>query len=205
MANLYDTILECETNDTLLNLLEPNKLVVESNSQFRYSRHNELVFESRNDTMHNDIIILSEKFPCEVFTAIYYEIEAYDETKIHYYRYTDGKVDFLGFVPKYNWTNHEYILKTIGRDDFSRLWSRIRKYLFRLDQTRESILDGELRVDNLDNHYDQSVTSYITISAECDNIKLSVEKTRNFNLYFKGYQRESVFDNWEEIYENLPF
>ena len=71
MENLYYTILDCETSDTLLNLMDPEKLIVETKSQFSYSKQNELIFESQNDTMHKDIILLSEKIPEEVFTAIY--------------------------------------------------------------------------------------------------------------------------------------
>ena len=209
MANLFDTILECETNGTLLNLMDPEKLIVETNSAFGYSEHNELVFKSRRETMHNDIILLSEKFPREVFTAIYYDHEIYEETKFHYYRYEDGKSEFLGYIPKYTWENHGPIIGAMGREVFDKLWKRIRKYLFRLDQTRESILDGELRVDILDNHYDQCVTSYVTIFAEHENFRLSVEKTKQLNLYFRGYQRDSELEDWIEIFESqnneLPF
>jgi len=209
MANIYDTILECETSDTLLNLLDPEKLIVDTNSQFGYSRYNELGFESQSETMHKDIILLSEKFPREVFTAVYFDHELYEETKFHYYRYEDGKSEFLGYIPRYNWENHGPILKAFGDDEFKKLWLRIRKYLFRLDQTRESILDGELRVDILENHYDQCVTSYVTMFAEHENFRLSVEKTKKSNLYFRGYRRDSEFEDWKEIFEsqnnNLPF
>jgi len=209
MANLYDTILECETNDTLLNLLDPKKIIANTWSEFSYSEHNELVFESRNETMHEDIILLSEKFPMEVFTAVYYDHEIYEETKFHYHRYEDGEVEFLGYIPRYNWKNHRPIIEAMGREVFDKLWKRIRKYLFRLDQTRESILDGELRIDILENHYDQCVTSYVTIFAEHENFRLSVEKTKKSNLYFRGYQRDSEFEDWIEIFESqnhgLPF
>ena len=211
MANLYDTILECVTNDELLNLMDPKKIIAKTWSEFRFSRHNELVFESRDDTMHEDIISLSEKFPNEVFTAIYYEIEGYDETQVHYYRYRDGKIEFLGYIPKYTWNNYEQIIKAFGKDVFNKLWKRIRKYLYRLDQTKESILDGGLRINILENHNDQCVSSFVTVFAEHENFRMSVEKTKNSELHFRGYQRDSALEDWKEICStvdndvNLPF
>lgn len=202
MANYYDTLLECVTNDELLNLTDPNKIIDETWSEFRFSRHNELFFESRNETLHEDIISLSEKFPNEVFTAIYYDIEDRDETPAHYYRYRDGKTEFLGFIHNYTWKDHEPISKAFGKDVFHKLWKRIRQYLLRLDQTKESILDGELRIDILENHYDQCVSSFVTVYAEHENFRMSVEKTKNSELHFRGYHRNSEFEAWEEIIEN---
>jgi hypothetical protein len=54
MANIYDTILECVTNDELLSLMDPQKIIAKTWSVFSYLRNNEMVFESRNETMHED-------------------------------------------------------------------------------------------------------------------------------------------------------
>ena len=209
MANIFDTILECETNGTLLNLMDPEKLIVETNSAFGYSEHNQLVFESRNETMHEDIILLSEKIPEEVFTAIYYDHELYEETQFHYYRYENGGDEFLGYMPKYSWENYVQTIKASGKEEFDKLWRRIRKYLFWNDKTRGNILDGVLGVHIPENHYDQCVNVNVTVFAELENFRLSVEKTKKSNLYFRGYQRDSELEDWKEIFESqdhgIPF
>ncbi len=209
MENLYYTILDCETSDTLLNLMDPEKLIVETKSQFSYSKQNELIFESQNDTMHKDIILLSEKIPEEVFTAIYYKTEVNNETQFNLGRYENGSDEFLGYMPKYAWENYVEIIKASGEEEFYNLWKRIRKYLFWNDETRGNILDGVLGGPIPHNHYDQCVSVYVSVSAEHENFKITVDKTKNSNLSFRGYQRDSEFKDWKEIFESknycLPF
>lgn len=144
MANYYDTRIECLTNSELLKFIDPKKIIKSTCSKFDFSISDELIFESRNCTMHEDILLLSNKFPREIFLV----------------RYCDS--------PEY-------------------------------DQTKESILDGELNCDILENHYDECVASSVTIHAEFENYKLSVDKTRNSELVLHGYHRNSKAEDWKEI------
>lgn len=199
MANYFDTRLECLTNSELLKFLDPKKIVKSTWTKLRFSICDELVFESRNCTMHEDILLLSEKFPKEVFLARYYDPADYEEALTECYRYEDGKHEFIGYEPNYTFNDHDHIIKVFGEEVSHKLWKRIRRYLFRLDQTNESLLDGELHCDILEHHYDECVTSNVTIHAELENFKLSVDKTRNSELIFHGYQRNSESEDWKEI------
>ena len=69
MENLYDTRLECLTNSELLKFIGPETIIKNTSSEFTFLNIDELVYESRNCTMHDDILLLSESFPTEVFIA----------------------------------------------------------------------------------------------------------------------------------------
>jgi hypothetical protein len=199
MANYFDTRLECLTNNELLKFIDSKKIIKNTWSKLRFSICDELIFESRNCTMHEDILLLSEKFPKEVFLARYYDPADYEEALTECYRYEDGKHEFIGYEPNYTFNDHDHIIKVFGEEVAHKLWKRIRRYLFRLDQTNESLLDGELHCDILEHHYDECVTSSVTIHAEYENFKLSVDKHRNSELIFHGYQRDSESEDWKEI------
>jgi hypothetical protein len=212
MSNIYDTRLECVTNYELLKFTDPKKIIINTCSKFRFSVCNDLVFESHNCTMHDDILLFSQKFPREVFLARYYDISEWNIPPALCFRYEDGQHKFIGYEPIYIMKDHELIYDVLGEEIFLKLWKRIKKYLFRLDQTKEYILDGELRCDPLEHHYDDCVSSNVTINAEYENYKLSVEKYRNSELRFHGYKRISPSEEWEEIigfedegYSDCPF
>jgi hypothetical protein len=199
MANYYVTRLECLTNYELLKFIDPKKIIKTTNSKLSYSILDELVFESCNDALHDDILRLSEKFPSEIFLARYYDCPDYEESITECYRYEDGEHEFIGYEPKYTFNDHDHIIKVLGEEVTHKLWKRIRRYLLRLDQTKESLLDGELHCDILEHHFDDCVTSNVTIHAEHENFKLSVDKIRNSELIFHGYQRDSETEDWKEI------
>lgn len=199
MANIYDTRLECFTNYELLKCIDPEKIITKTNSRLQFSIGDELVFETRSTTMHEDILLLSVKFPNEVFLARYYYIDPDSSSPALCVRYNNGKHEFLGYEPDYDWGNYKYILDEFGQDVFHRLWRRIRKYFFRLDQTNENVVTGKVECDILEHHYDECVSSYVTVHAEYKNYKMSVDKYRRSKLCFRGYRRSSESSDWEEI------
>ncbi len=67
MANIYDNHLRCISNPELIKLIDPEKIIQKTTSKFRFKRLDELVYETKRGTMHKDIILLSKKFPNEVF------------------------------------------------------------------------------------------------------------------------------------------
>ena len=92
------------------------------------------------------------------------------------------------------------IYDVLGRDTFLKLWFRVREYLFRLDHTKESLVEGKNdEVDMLEDHYDNCVSSSVTIHAELNNFKLSVDKITNAELIFRGYTRGNENEGWVEI------
>lgn len=201
MANLFNTRLECPTNKELLRIIDPNKIINKTRSEFRFSLVDELVFETRSCTMHEDIVDLSDKFPREIFMVRYYDLcsRLDSDSPGLYVRYEKGKSTFLGYEPQYEWINHEQIIKDFGEEVFYRLHRRIRQYLLRLDYTKKSILTEELECDILEHHFDNCVTSYATIYAEYENFKVSVDKTRNSELTFRGFRRNSPSEEWVEL------
>jgi hypothetical protein len=202
MANLIDTRLECITNYELLKCIDPQKIIIKTNSRFQFSIGDELVFESRWMTMHEDILQLSIKFPNEVFLARYYFIYAECSEPALCVRYINGKHEFLGYEMDYDWGNYQDVLKEFGQDVFHRLWRRVRKYFFRLDETNENVVTGKVECDILEHHFDECVSSYVTVHAEYLNYKMSVDKNRRSKLHFRGYRRSSESGDWEEI--NIP-
>ena len=188
MANIFDTRLECLSNKELLRIIDPNKIINKTCSQFRFSLVDELVFESRSCTMHEDIVDLSLIFPNYVFMARYYDLCAdIDADPIGaFFRYENGNCIFLGYEPFYEWKNHNAILNDFGLEAYYRLRKRIRRYLFRLDHTKESILTEELECDILEHHFDDCVRSHATIYAEYENYKLAVDKLSDSKLNMRG-------------------
>ena len=199
MANIYDTRLECITNYELLKCIDPEKIITKTPSRLQFSIGDELVFESRSTTMHDDILLLSIKFPNEVFLARYYYIDPDSDSPALCVRYINGKDEFLGYEPDYNWGNYKYILNEFGQDVFHRLWRRVRKYFFRLDETNENVITGKVECDILEHHFDECVSSYVTVHAEYQNFKMSVDKNRRSKLHFRGFRRNSESGDWEEI------
>ena len=106
----------------------------------------------------------------------------------------------MGYEPVYKFSDHDYLYVTMGKETLLKLWFRVRDYLYRMDHTKESQMEGEyVYIDMLEDHYDYCVSSSATIHAEVDNFKLSVDKTRTAELFLRGYIRESENEEWIEI------
>jgi len=68
-------------------------------------------------------------------------------------------------------------MEKMGKETMFKLWFRVRDYLFRLDHTKESLIDSEKHhVDMLEDHYDHCVSSSVTVNAEVYNFKLRLIK-----------------------------
>ena len=200
MANIYDSYVRCLTNPQLTTIIDPEKIIKKTNSQFRFKRFDELVYETRWATMHDDIITLSEQFPNDVFRVRYKYVCAQLPQPIECFRYKNGESKFMGYEPNYKFSDHEHLSNAMGQETLLKLWFRIREYLFRLDHTKESLLDGrKYYIDMLEDHYDNCVSSTVTIHAEIDNFKLSVDKIKNAELIIRGFKREHEEANWVEI------
>jgi hypothetical protein len=165
-----------------------------------YRNFDELVYETRWYTMHDDIITLSQKFPDDVFMVRYRDVCTHFPVPNEYYPYKNGKGIFMGYEPVYKFSDHDHLYDSMGKDTLLKLWFRVREYLFRLDHTKESLIEGEkYYVDMLEDHYDYCISSTVTINAEVDNFKLSVDKITNAELILKGYTRGSENEEWVEI------
>lgn len=200
MANIYDSYIRCASNPELIGNIDPEKIIKKTPSQFRFMQFDELVFESRWYTMHNDIIVLSRQFPNDVFMARYRDVCVQYPVPRECYRYKDGEATFMGYEPVYKFSDYDHLYKTMDKKTLLKLWFRVRDYLYRLDHTKESLIEGEYDyVDMLEDHYDHCVSSTVTVHAEVDNFKLSVDKTGNAELFFRGYTRGSENKEWLEI------
>lgn len=201
MANIYETRLECISNEQLLKFVNPSKIIQKTSSELIYRFGNELVFETRRESLHKDILSLSDNFPQEIFHVRYYDIEesVNGNPQGLIFKYKNGMEYFLGYEPNYIYKNPEELIVAFGEDVFFRLWKRARKYLNRLDITKQSLLDDELRCDPIEHHFDDSVSSSISIHVEYGNCKMTVDKLSSYTLIFKGYKRISSSNNWEEI------
>lgn len=200
MANIYDSYIRCTTNPELTRILDPQKIIKKTPSEFRFIHFDELVYETRRYTMHDDIILFSQTFPNEVFMVRYSDVCAHYPVPRECYRYKDGKATFMGYEPVYKFSDHDYLFDTMGKETLLKLWFRVRDYLYRLDHTKESLMEGEyVYIDMLEDHYDYCVSSSVTIHVEVDNFKLSVDKTRTAELFLRGYIRGSENEEWEEI------
>jgi hypothetical protein len=200
MANIYDSYIRCTTNPELTTIIDPEKIIEKTPSQFRFRRLDELVYETRWRTMHKDIIILSERFPNDVFMARYFFIDAFQNSPAECYQYRNGHAKFMGYEPLYKFSDHSHLMDYMGRDTMLKLWFRVKQYLFRLDQTKESLIHGELHyVDMLEDHYDYCIRSTVTVHAEVEKFKLTVDKIKNAELIFRGYTRANESEEWFEI------
>lgn len=200
MANIYDSYLRCISNPELIKLIDPEKIIQKTRSQFRFKRLDELVYETRWGTMHEDIILLSKKLPNDVFMVRYYDICVQEHVPAECYRYQDGRSIFLGYEPVYKFCGYTLHKEEMGEEIMLKLWFRVRDYLFRLDHTKESLIDGKhYYVDMLEDHYDNCISSSVTVHAELDNYKLTVDKTKGAELHFREFKRDSKSSEWIEI------
>ena len=200
MANIYDSYIRCTTNPELTKIIDPEKIIQKTPSQFRFMHFDELVYETKWYTMHEDVILLSKQFPNDVFMARFSDPEAFIPVPRECYRYHNGKAIFMGFEPVYKFSDHDHLYGVMSEETLLKLWSRVRDYLFRLDHTKESLIDGEhYYVDMLEDHYDNCISSSVTIHVELDNYKLTVDKTKGAELFFRGFKRDSKYSEWVEI------
>jgi hypothetical protein len=200
MANIYDSYIKCISNPDFFLFLDPQQIIHQTPSTFLQRNFDELVYETKWSTMHEDIATFSKKFPNQVFMARYSDPESYIPIPKECYRYWNGQNTFLGFEPAYKFPDDIHIYNAMGRDNYFKLWFRVREYLFRLDHTKESLVDGKkYYVDMLEDHFDSCVSSTITVHAEVDNYKLSVDKITNAELNFRGFSRGSKNKEWVEI------
>jgi len=200
MANLYDSYIRCLTNQKLTTIIDPEKIIKTTPSQFRFRRFDELVYETRWFTMHEDIMTLSQQFPNDIFMVRYVDDCVQFPGPIECFRYENGESKFMGYVPNYKFSDHNHLIDALGKDTLLKMWFRVRNYLFRLDHTKESLIEGEeYYVDMLEDHYDYCVSSTVKVHAEVENYKLSVDKIKNAELIFRGYKRENENVEWVEI------
>jgi len=204
MANIYDSYIRCTTNTELTKIIDPEKIIKNTPSKFRFLHFDELVYETKWHTMHEDIITLSNQFPNDVFMARYNDICVHYPEPRECFRYHNGEYKFLGFEPVYKFSNHEHLYDAMGEETLLKLWFRVRDYLFRLDHTKESLVDGEkYYIDILEDHYDNRISSTVTVYAEVNNFKLSVDKITNAELIFRGYTRGIENEEWVEILPDI--
>lgn len=203
MANIYDSYVRCLTNPKLTTKIDPKEIIKKTPSQFRFKRFDELVYETKWCTMHNDIITLSEQYPNDVFMVRFVDVCVQLPEPVECVQYKNGESKFMGYEPNYKFSGHEHLFKVMGQETLLKLWFRIHEYLFRLDHTKESLIDGEeYYVDMLEDHYDNCVSSTVTVHAEVEYFKLSVDKIKHAELIFRGFTRISEKEEWVEILPN---
>lgn len=217
MANYYYSSIRCVSNPELLLLMDPQIFIRKTPSEFIQKNFDELIYETRRYTMHRDIITFSERFPDDEFIARYVDSELQEPMSQEIFWYRNGDSQFVGFEPVYKYSNHDHIYDEMGRETWLKLWNQAREYLFRLDQTKECKdkadrslirLDQETRsmirgdnyyIDSLEDHDHYCVSSSVTVHAEINNFKLSMDKITNAELIFRGYKRGSENEDWVEI------
>jgi len=205
------TVLEC-INPELIS--SGSTFVKESKSELLDVIKGKSHFLTCTNTMDEEIISLSLKFPEETFTAECHWEHLYYDRITYFFEYKNGKCKETAREPGYVFIG-PLVEELPDGEDFSAFRDHVLQYLERLDIVKGA--EEGFRIDKLNNEKDKhGYESYITITYENDQYKwtatkkgisyilVSVEKKQHrIEIQKETADNTRLLAN--EDYDNLPF
>jgi hypothetical protein len=197
MATCYDTLLECKSNNQLLQKIDPRDIIKKTSNTFISCKDGIYYFESAGGALHDDIVELSKEYPDEVFEARIWNPDMY-ASELRTIAYKAGIPEVIKTEPNYGFhTAHlEKILgkETIGR--FMEIAMRYIKAYDKLDNTPE--FDEAIKKEREDKIY-----SFTTVHVENDKFRIEATQRTYSLIEVKGYVKEISTPTpiWKEIKE----
>jgi hypothetical protein len=191
------TILE-STNPELIS--SESTFVRESPSDLLKIQDGKSHFSTWENTMDDEIIELSKKYPEETFIAECHWANEYYDRIIYYFEYRNGKCRELGIKPGY------MVFLIAGNipseEEYSAFRNHVLKYLKRLDIVKKE--DGEFIIDKLNNEKDKNgYESFITIVYENDLYKWTAEKTGISYIRFSVEKKKPKIPRIKELEDKM--
>jgi len=197
MATCYDTLLECKSNNQLLQKIDPRDIIKKTSNTFISCKNGLYYFKSDGGVLHADIVELSKEYPDEVFEARIWNLDLY-ASELRIIVYKAGIPEIVKTEPNYGYQT-AHIEKILGKettDRFMEIAMRYNKAYDKVDNTPE--FNEPIKKEREDKIY-----SYTTIIVENEKFKIEACR-RNYSLIdVKGYVKETPKPNqiWREIQE----
>jgi len=194
MANYYDTLLVCKTDSKLLQKIDPRSLIKESNSEFITCKNGTYHFTTINGTMHESIVVLSEKFPKETFKAKIWNVDCYD-SEIQTIKYKTGVARRTKVKPNYG-----YFISDIEKVMGKKLLRRFMKVALKQIKKIDSIDDAPTNKKG-EKERERDIYSSITVSVQNRDFKIEATKEGRSFIQVNGYikVKEGSYSRWQLI------
>jgi hypothetical protein len=184
MGNYHDTLLECKSNNQLLQKIDPRDIIKKSESQFMSCKDGIYYFQTHRGALHEDIVELSKEYPEEVFSARIWNVDFYDSI-IRALEYKDGDVKILSSKPNYSYCA-VHLIKAMGEENFEKLMNVAMKYI----ESREKVKDDPEYQSQITKNNRDKIYSYINVHVEDDKYKLEATIRTTSYIHLVGYVKE---------------
>jgi len=197
MSTYYDTLLECKSNNQLLQKIDPRDIIKKTSNTFISCKNGIYYFKSGGGALHEDIVELSKEYPDDVFEARIWNLDLY-ASELRTIVYKAGIPEIVKTEPNYGYQT-AHIEKILGKettDRFMEIAMRYIKAYDKVDNTPE--FNEPLKKEREDKIY-----SCTTIIVENEKFKIEACR-RNYSLIdVKAYAKETPKPEqiWREIKE----
>lgn len=197
MANYYDTLLECKSNNQLLQKIDPRDIIKKTSSTFISCKNGIYYFESTSGSLHEDIIELSQEHPDEVFEVRIWNPDLY-ASELRTIIYKAGIPEIIKTEPNYAFQT-AHIEKIFGKETTDRFMEIAMQYIKAYDKVDNTPEFNE----PLKKERDDKIYSYTTIIVENEKFKIEACRSNYSLIDVKGYVKETPTPEsiWREIKE----
>jgi len=184
MGNYYDTLLECKSDNQLLQKIDPRDIIKKSESQFISCKDGIYYFQTHRGALHSDIVELSKRYPDEIFIARIWNVDFYDSI-IRALEYKNGDVTILSSKPNYSYFAG-HLIKAMGKENFEKLMNVVMKYI----ESLENVKDDPEHQSQIAKSSDDKTFSHFSVSVEDDKYKLEATIRTTSYIHLVGYVKE---------------
>jgi len=197
MATYYDTLLECKSNNQLLQKIDPRDIIKKTSNTFISCKNGVYYFKSDGGALHDDIVELSKVYPDEVFEARIWDLDLY-ASELKTIVYKAGIPKIIKTEPNYGYQT-AHIVKILGKETTDRFMEIAMRYIKEYDKVDNTPEFNE----PLKKEREDKIYSCTTIIVENEKFKIEACR-RNYSLIdVKGYVKETPKPEqvWREIQE----
>lgn len=184
MGNYHDTLLECRSNNQLLQKIDPRDIIKKTESQFISCKDGVYYFQTHRGALHQDIVELSKEYPEEVFIARIWNVDWY-ESELRTVRYKSGKAKFIKIEPNYQYSV-SHLEKIMGVDNFNKLMKIAMRYI-EVCEKLERIPEVK---DQIAQERKDKVFSHVTVNVEDEKFKINATRMTYSSIEVIGYVKE---------------
>lgn len=198
MATYYDTLLECKSNNQLLQKIDPRDIIKKTSSTFISCKNGIYYFETNGGALHADIIELSKEYSDEVFEARIWNPDMY-ASELQTIVYKAGIPEIIKTEPNYGYYT-AHLEKIMGKGTTDRFMEIAMRYIKAYDILEKS---PEF-IETLEKERGDGIDTYTTLTVENEKFKIEACR-RNFSLVdVRGYSKEITkpTEIWREVKED---
>lgn len=194
MSYTFDTRLVCKSNKKLLHEIDPSKIIKDRNSKFISSRKGAYHYFTRNGTMHDSIVALSNEYPTEIFVAQFWSVDI-DCSIVETYKYINGFSKCIKVEPNYMYCV-SHIEDIMGKKTLKRFMKVALKHIKKIDELEAFLTNEKKGLKSKHN-----ILSSITINVEDKDYKIEAYEVGSSFLEVNGYIKinEDSGPRWQLI------